>query len=248
MAIDMGEVLARPDAPRPAGWRPRSVIASILAALLLAGAIVAYVARSTPQVVPGSVIAAGHGVKELSDGVDVTRWEQTAGHSWVAWTVRNDGASTVTLTSLGDWNPLPNAMPRLESGFLPNPLPYGGTPPQLEAAGAKVSDLQRSISVEPGQEVYVVAEVFYPDECFFGGTNTAAGPRYSLGSVPVDARVLGRTTSLALPLPYPVDTPTRAGTCDEAFFAGSVAARAPRHSASPVRGTSAVRGCAALTG
>jgi len=221
MAIDTGAVHARPDTPTPSrdGWRPRTVIATILAILLLAAGVNFYVARSTPQVGPGSVILPGHGVKQLSDGIDVTRWEQTAGHSWVAWTVRNDGSSTVTLTSLGDWNPLPNAMPRLASGFLPNPLPYGGTPPQLEAAGAKVADLQQSISVEPGQEAYVVAEVFYPDECFFGGTNTAAGTRYSLGSVPVDARVLGRTTSIALPLPFPLDTPTRAGTCDEALFA-----------------------------
>ena len=221
MAIDTGAVHARPDTPTPSrdGWRPRTVIATILAILLLAAGVNFYVARSTPQVGPGSVILPGHGVKQLGDGIDVTRWEQTAGHSWVAWTVRNDGSSTVTLTSLGDWNPLPNAMPRLASGFLPNPLPYGGTPPQLEAAGAKVADLQQSISVEPGQEAYVVAEVFYPDECFFGGTNTTAGTRYSLGSVPVDARVLGRTTSIALPLPYPLDTPTRAGTCDEALFA-----------------------------
>ena len=220
MTVDTGVVptlSSTPDLRR--GWRPRTVISSILGVLVLAGGVNFYLARSAPQVVPGSIIAAGHGVKELSDGINVTRWEQTAGHSWVAWTVRNDGSSTVTLTSLGDWNPLPNAMPRLTSGFLPNPLPYGGTPPQLESAGAKVADLQQSISVDPGEEAYVVAEVFYPDECFFGGTNTAAGPHYSLLSVPVDARVVGRTTSIALPLPYPVDTPTRAGTCDEALFA-----------------------------
>jgi hypothetical protein len=219
--MDTGILHASSETPdtRPPGWRPRSVIAAILAVVLVAGAVAAYVARSSPRVVKGSVISGGHGVKELTDGIEVTRWEQTSGHAWVAWSVRNDGSDTVTLTSRGDPNAIPNAMPRLSSGFLPSPLPFGGTPPQLDgSAGATVADLQESISVEPGEEVYVVAEVFYPDACLVVGAAGSAGARYSLGSVPVDARVLGRTTGIDLALPRPLDTPTRSGTCDEDLF------------------------------
>jgi hypothetical protein len=223
MAIDTGVVEARGDlaGPRGPGWRPRTVIASILAVALAVAAVWGYVARSTPHVVLGSTILGGHGVKELTDGVEVTRWQQTSGQAWVAWTVRNDGADAVILTAAGDPNLGPNVMPRLTSGFLAQLFPYGGTPPQLDAsAGPTVTDLQQSVSVEPGDEVYVVAEVYYPDSCLLRGAAVAAGGRYTIDGVGADARVLGRTTRVELPLPRPLETPIRSGACDEALFAG----------------------------
>jgi hypothetical protein len=221
MAIDMGAVQARsdtPDAPR-GGWRPRTVIVSILVVVLVAGAVVAYAVRSTPHVVSGSIILPGHGVRQLSDGVDVTRWEQTSDHAWVAWTVRNDGPDTVTLSSPVDPDPLPNVMPRLTTGFLPFPPPFGGTPPQLATtSAATVADLQQSISVASGEEVYVVEEVFYPDACLLVGADAAAGARYFMSTVAAEVRALGRTTTIELALPWRLDTPTRQGSCDLALF------------------------------
>ena len=79
----------------------------------------------------------------------------------------------------------------------------------------------KSVTIEPGQEGFLVAEVFYPGSCLVSDPSAAVqGPTYEWETVSVDARVLGRTTTLTLPLPQRLDTPTQPGTCPLEAFGG----------------------------
>jgi hypothetical protein len=205
MSVETPEVVVdvAPPGQTVVGWRPRTVIASLVAVLAVVGLVLGFLAVTRPIILPGSVITAGHGITPLTDGLETTRWVQTTQRAFVSFTVRNAGDRTVTLTSALDPQPGPNAMPRQSLGFLADVPPYGGVPPTLETADP--SGLLTSIVVEPGAEVYVVLKVYFP--CIAPLSDLARSTRYQVGGVPVTATVLGRSTALDIPLPYQLEVP-----------------------------------------
>ncbi len=205
MSVDAPDVVAdlAPPSPTVAGWRPRTVIASLVAVLAVVGLVLGFLSASRPTITSGTIITPGHGITELTDGVETTRWVQTAQRAFVSFTVRNAGDRTVTLTSALDPLRGPDAMPRQSLGFLADIPPNGGMPPTLETADP--AGLLSSIAVEPGAEVYVVLKVYFP--CVAPLSELAKSARYGIGDVPVTASVLGRSTALDIPLPYPLEIP-----------------------------------------
>ena len=205
MSVEAPDVVVdvAPPGPTAVGWRPRSVISSLVAALAAVGLVLGFLSVSRPTIASGSIITAGHGITALTDGLETTRWVQTAQRAYVSFSVRNAGDRTVTLTSALDPLPGPNAMPRQSLGFLADLAPYGGMPPTLETADP--TGLLTSIAVEPGAEVYVVLKVYFP--CVAPLSDLGKSMRHIVSGVPVTATVLGRSTPVDIPLPYPLEVP-----------------------------------------
>jgi hypothetical protein len=205
MSLDTPDVVVEvaPPSPTVVGWQPRTVIASLVAVLGVVGLVLGFLSASRPTITSGRIITPGHGLTELTDGVETTRWVQTAQRAFVSFTVRNAGDRTVTLTSALDPPRGPTAMPRQSLGFLADIGPNGGVPPTLETADP--TGLLTSIVVEPGAEVYVVLKVYFP--CVAPLSDLAKSARYGISDVPVTASVFGRSTALDIPLPYPLDVP-----------------------------------------
>ncbi|MFN8158536.1 MAG: hypothetical protein U0R68_14055 [Candidatus Nanopelagicales bacterium] len=196
------------------------VIGSITVAIALLVALWWW--QSTPYVAQGSTVGPSGGTVVVDDtdpfaATGSQIWRQTQPAAWAAWSVYNDGRYAVTLTQEPAPN-YPNAMPRRSVQFLPGRAD-GGSPDGL--FGATPTGLQDSVTIEPGQEGFLVAEVFYPGSCLVSDPSAAVqGPTYEWETVSVDARVLGRTTTLTLPLPQRLDTPTQPGTCPLEAFGG----------------------------
>ena len=195
------------------------VIGSITVALALLVAL--WWNQSKPYVVQGSTVGPSGGTVVVDDpdpfATTPQFWRQTQPEAWAAWSVRNDGRYAVTLMQEPAPS-YPNAMPRQSVRFLPGRAD-GGSPDGL--FGTTPTGLQDSVMIEPGQEGYVVAEVFYPASCLLTDpAAVATGTTYGWESVRVDARVLGRTTTLTLPLPQKLETPTQPGVCPLEAFGG----------------------------
>lgn len=204
MSLDTPEVADVVSAPLPprTGWRPAWVIASLVVVLAVLAMVLGYLGASSPSIVPGSVILPGRGVVQLTDGLETTRWLQTDKRAFVAFAVRNPGDRTVTLSWAPDPAQGPNIMPRQTVGFLPQLQPNGGEPPSLETADPA---LLSSIDVAPGDEVYVVMKVWFP--CLAARADAATSGRHTIDMVRLQGESLGRTSTLNLPLPWPLAVP-----------------------------------------
>lgn len=179
--------------------------------------------QSTPALAPGSEAGPAFGARQVVDpdpdpgsGTGGFVWRQDAPDAWVAWTVRNDGAHDVTLTSAIQYLG-PNVMPHESLSFLVEPAP-GGTPPGLD--GTTPSGLLDHVTVAPGSEGVLVLHVFYPAQCL-ATSSTGTGTTYQFRDVMVDASVLGRTTTLDVALANRLDVPTApGGVCPVEAFGG----------------------------
>lgn len=206
---------------RTRAWRRTAVSLVVVATLVVAAAL--WWTQSAPQVVGGSEVGPSGGAERVavtdpSADPDVEVYRQTRSEAWTAWSVRNDGRYAVTLTAGAPTNPGPNVMPRTTVHFLPSRPEGAGTPDGL--MGATPVGLQDSVTIQPGEEGYVIGEVFFPAQCLSLGSDAPQGPTYTWMTTPVDARVLGRTSTLVLALPRRIATPTQPGTCPLEAFGG----------------------------
>lgn len=221
MSVDVSTVEPHGGTASTTSVRRRLVL--VLAVIVAIGAVLAvWWTQSIPDLAEGSQTGPNRGSEQVADtdpsaAPDAQRWRQTSPEAWVAWSVFNDGRYAVTLTSA-----VPSAdgtgLPRRTLRFLPAD-PHGGTPQGL--SGATPTGLVDSITIEPGQEGFFVVESFFPAECLASNaTSTQNISTYYWTAVAVDARVLGRTTTVDAPMPQPFDTPAFTGVCPLAAFGG----------------------------
>ena len=202
--------------------RRRRVVALVvtLAAVITGAGL--WWSQSSPALVAGSTVGPSGGTQVVADtdplapsGAEI--WRQTSPRAWAAWSVRNEGRYAVTLTSAVATN-ADTFMPRLHLRFLAAP-PQGGTPDGL--AGATPTGLVDSLTIAPGEEGYLVADVYFPAQCLAGAAPSLQDvATYGWTTAGIDARVLGRTTTLVVPLPRRIETPALAGTCPLEAFGG----------------------------
>ncbi|MFN8146914.1 MAG: hypothetical protein U0R76_05530 [Candidatus Nanopelagicales bacterium] len=221
MSVDVSTVEPHGGTASTTSVRRRLVL--VLAVVVAIGAVLAvWWTQSTPNLAEGSQTGPNRGSEIVPDNDpfaarDELRWRQTAPEAWVAWSVWNEGRYAVTLTSA-----VPSAdgtgLPRRTLRFLPAD-PRGGTPQGL--SGATPTGLVDAITIEPGREAFFVVESFFPAECLAANaTSTQNISMYSWSAVAVDARVLGRTTTVDVPMPRRFETPTLEGLCPLTAFGG----------------------------
>lgn len=223
MSADVSTVEPHGGTEQTAPVRRRRVLASAATVVVLVLVAGLWWSQSTPQLVEGSQIGPDHGSEQVADtdpfaAPDALIWRQTSAEAWAAWSVRNDGRYAVTLSQAPPAAPGPNVMPRRTVRFLAA-RPDGGSPEGL--SGATPSGLVDSLTIEPGAEGFLVAEVFFPAQCLaVHVSSTRAVMTYEWRVATVDARVLGRTTAIDVPLPNRFDTPTLQSACPLEAFGG----------------------------
>lgn len=205
---------ARTDRHRPA--RPLILAALLLA--LLCGAGGGWFALSRPAIEPGSTVGATYGARSV-DGTGGPLWQQTEDRAGTYFSVRNVGHVPVTL-SFGPAEQGPQGLqvpqvPHVDVRFL-RADPRGGT------AGfeqwPRVPGASHTLRIPSGTEGFVIVHVVYPASCLAHPTGdegmTVANQQFAV----VHARSLGRSSTIEIPLPRPITTPTTGNGCDSTSF------------------------------
>lgn len=223
MSADVSTVEPHGGSEQSVPVRGRRVLVGTAVVVVLVVLVALWWSQSTPQLVEGSQVGPDHGSEQVSDTDAFAEpgaliWRQTAPEAWAAWSVRNDGRYAVTLSQAPPTAAGPNVMPRRTLRFLAA-RPDGGSPEGL--SGAAPTGLVDSLTIGPGEEGFLVAEVFFPEQCLaVHVSSTQPVMTYEWRVATVDARVLGRTTAIDVPLPNRFDTPTLEGACPLEAFGG----------------------------
>ncbi|MGD9954981.1 MAG: hypothetical protein AB7O74_09065 [Candidatus Nanopelagicales bacterium] len=191
-----------PVAPEPPTWsRGRRAVAALVVLAVAAGAVWFWAGSS--DVSSGSMIGPGSGMQELSDGIEQTKWLQTSEDGAIYFTVRNDGRFPMVLGVPPGEDESYWVGPHRRIGLAPVDLRTGGIP-----GWPAVPELSSALTLQPGDEAYVVYRVLYPSRCLQVDALAHNPTYYYAENVTLSTSTLGRTTETVVPLPYPVYTPT----------------------------------------
>lgn len=181
--------------------RRARVVAALVVVAVVAGAV--WFWASSSSLASGSVVGAPSGMQPLEDGIDQTKWLQTAEDGAVYFSVRNDGRFPMVLGVPPGQDESYWAGPHRRVGLVPVDWRIGGIPGWPAAP-----ELSSTLTLQPGDEAYVVLRVLYPSRCLQSDALARNASYYVDDRVALTTSTLGRTTETVVPLPYPVYTPS----------------------------------------
>jgi hypothetical protein len=154
-------------------------------------------------------------MQELDDGIETTRWLQTSEDGAVYFTVRNDGRFPTVLGVPPGGDESYWVGPHRRIGLASVDPRVGGIP-----GWPAPPELSSTLTLQPGDEAYVVYRVLYPSRCLQADALAHNPSYYYAETVTLTTSTLGRTTETVVPLPYPVYTPSIVnGECTPEDFA-----------------------------
>jgi hypothetical protein len=142
-------------------------------------------------------------MQPLEDGIDQTKWLQTSEDGAVYFSIRNDGRFPMVLGVPPDEDESYNVMPRRRVGLAPLDWSVGTIPGWPDGP-----ELASTVTLQPGEEAYVVFRLLYPSACLQQDALARNPAFYVYETVSLTTSTLGRTTEAAVPLPYPIYTPS----------------------------------------